>query len=68
MHELYKRGNELEKKLNILPFDKKGAYIHSVDNLTLTGVVYFLAFISVEALPRGTASRQCPEGRRLTQA
>ena len=39
-----------------------------VDEVTLIGAVHFLALISVEALPRGSASRQCPEGRRLTQA
>ena len=44
------------------------ANLKKMDDLTLTGAVYFLAFISVAALPRGTASRQCPEGRRLTQA
>ena len=33
-----------------------------MDQLTLIEAVHFLAFISIGALPRGTAPRDCPEG------
>ena len=32
-----------------------------MDQLTLIEAVHFLAFISIGALPRGTAPRDCPE-------
>ena len=33
----------------------------SLDQLTLIEALHFMAFISIGAVPRGTASRHCPE-------